>query len=311
MGKPLNIEDEFQRIVVNGRNILLSAQTKNTKIMDSEWLVFGGGEFETAAEATAFGNQLRNALQLSAISTRIGVDAGADRATTGVSEMIKQAIYNETGTRTRDNIHGLDIFEDTPDIFFPTVIASGTVRAHAATFAAELVESANGIGVLSQDASDILLLLNAALMNDEPVAQIVFAVSAVEMLGQKRKWSPQQKALILRLQELARADDGIDTAEAEDVATAMGKMHPDSLRAGVKRLLDSVQLPTLVKQWDILYDERCELVHGLAPLPGKNYSDLAYRTVTLCGHILLRLLEKEVPAAANLIDTRFALPTVS
>lgn len=190
-----------------------------------------------------------------------------------------------------------------------SIAGNMTVRAEAQLFTEELIESMTGISALSQDGHDILLLLNAALMNNEPVAHIVFAVSAVEMLGQERRWSSRQKQLILRLQELARTEGGIDPSEAEEVAMAVGKMHPDSLRAGVKRLLESVQLSSVLAQWDSLYVERSELIHGLAPLPGKNYSDLAYRTVTLCGHILLRLLEGEVPTAANLIETRFALVT--
>jgi hypothetical protein len=271
--------------------------------------VLGAGDFETAAEATAFGSQLQSAIQISAISTRIGADVGANGATTSVSEFLKQTILENFGTPMRDNIHDLDIFEDVPDVFIPSISGNLTVRAEAQIFTKEVIESMTGISALSRDGRDILLSLNAALMNNEPVEQIVFLVSAVEMLGQKRKWSSRQKQLILRLQELARSEEGIDPAEAEEVAIAVGKMHPDSLRAGVKGLLESLQLSSVLAQWDSLYVERSELIHGLAPLPGKNYSDLAYRTVTLCGHILLRLLECEVPTAANLIETRFSLVT--
>ena len=58
-------------------------------------------------------------------------------------------------------------------------------------------------------AKDVILLLNVALMQPHPVAQIVFAFSAVEMLGQQQTdWTDDQKRLLEKLAEDAKTSLG-------------------------------------------------------------------------------------------------------
>ena len=79
-------------------------------------------------------------------------------------------------------------------------------------------------------------------------------------------------------------------------------LHKLSLRQGVLRLLSSLGLPGLKSEWDRLYDERSTLVHGLAPRPGADYSQLAFKAVSLCGRILLAAIAKELPSADRHVD---------
>jgi hypothetical protein len=156
---------------------------------------------------------------------------------------------------------------------------------------------------VSQETSDLVLLLNFALMRPEPVAQIVFAISAVEMLGQKQSWSADQKQLLKEL--VRRAEDsalGTAAERAEVVAAIQKGIHRVSLRQGVMRLLDALGLPHLKAAWEELYSERSKLVHGLAPRPGADYSPLAFKAVNLCGHIILTAVAREVPAAGAYIE---------
>lgn len=158
----------------------------------------------------------------------------------------------------------------------------------------------------SQRARDIVLLLNYALMRPEPVAQIVFAVSAVEMLGQDGKWSDSQRRLLDELADSAEkgeAGTAEDREERREVAEAIRRgTHKLSLRQGVLRLLTSLGLGHLKREWDQLYNERSTLVHGLAPKPGADYADLASRTVSLCGQILLKEIAREVQGADKHVD---------
>jgi hypothetical protein len=305
VGKQLDVDDEHVALTICGRPVRLSAQAKGTKIKDSEWLVFGAGGFEADDDAAEFGQRLKNAIQLSAISTRVGVDAGADLVTTGFGDMIKQSILQTTGSILRDNVHGLDVYEDDTNVMFLSVSASGTVRATAKDFIDELNKGFGGVGNLSDSAKDILLLLNAALMNNEPVAQIVFAISAVEMLGQNECWSDAQKKLIKELLNTARNSGDMDANERIEVEAAVSRMHPISLRQGVKRLMHSHGLIDLWGEWEAVYDERSRLVHGLAPRAGVNYAPLADRTVNLCGRILLTMIAKEVPSVSAIVEYRF------
>ena len=86
----------------------------------------------------------------------------------------------------------------------------------------------------------------------------------------------------------------------DEVADAIRKsLHRLTLRQGVFRLLDRLGLTHWKKRWDDLYAERSTLVHGLAPQTGADYGDLAHRTVSLCGQILLKAVAAEIPQAAR------------
>jgi len=154
--------------------------------------------------------------------------------------------------------------------------------------------------------ADVILLLNFALMRPEPVAQIVFAVSAVESLGQDESWSSDQELLLRELAATAEQATIGTHAERQEVADGIRKsLHRLTLRQGVFRLLDRLGLMHLKQAWDDLYAERSTLVHGLAPEPGADYGDLAHRTVSLCGQILLKAAGAEIPQAERHVATMY------
>lgn len=307
--KKLNINTNEHRFTVAGREVVLAAPTPDCQIRDSEWLIMNTRGFSSEEEARQFGHNLRSAIELSAVSTRLGVDAGRDLATSGLAQHVKDHIKKETGGIVRNNVHGLDVFEDDPCVTIFSMSGTGTVHANGEpflSFAAELHANAASI---SEEAKDVILLLNYALMRPEPVAQIVFAFSAVEMLGQRETWTQAQRSLLTDIAAFAEASSVGNSAERLEVSDAIKKsLHRLSLRQGVLRLLDRLNLNQLKSEWDQLYAERSTLVHGLAPRPGAEYSDLANRAVNLCGRILLKSIATELSAADRYADTYYELP---
>lgn len=293
----LLLEGKEHCLQIAGRDVVLAPQLPDLAIKDSEWLVMNARGFASEDEARKFGHLLKTAVDVSAIAARVGADTGTNLATSGLGKTVKDALAQE-GTLVRDNIHGLDVFPDHPNTRIFTVSATGTVRAAPNPFLSDLDEIVRAAVVPSPRIADIILLLNYALLRPEPVSQIVFAVSAVESLGQDETWSKDQTQL---LNELADAAEGstIGTAEErQEVADTVRKsLYRLSLRQGVFRLLHRLGLQHLRKPWDDLYTERSSLVHGIAPRPGADYGDLARRTVSLCGQILLRAAAAEIPQA--------------
>lgn len=290
------------RLQVAGHEVVLSPPLPDQDIADNEWLIFNAWGFATEAEAREFGHRLRAALEVSSVATRLGVDAGRDLATAGLGKHVRQRIAEQTGALVRDNVHGLDVFVDNPNVRIFNLSGSGTVRANPEPLLSDL----DGLHVVAANASprskDVILLLNAALMQPNPVAQIVFAFSAVEMLGQQATWTGGQKRLLEKLAEEAEASSMANAAERSEVAEAIRSSHRLSLRQGVLRLMDALDLMPLKPVWDKTYAERSTLVHGLAPRPGADYGDLAFRTVSLCGRILLKAVAAEIPAANHHVD---------
>jgi hypothetical protein len=155
----------------------------------------------------------------------------------------------------------------------------------------------------------VILLLNYALMRPDPIAQIVFSVSAVESLGQNETWTSAQKGLLKELSRIAEQSDSAPASERLEVADAIRKsVHRLTLRQGVFRLLDRLGLADLKKPWDDLYSQRSTLVHGLAPRPGHDYADLASRTIDLCGRILLTAVATEFPLVDRHLSTFYPAP---
>lgn len=295
--KKIRINANERRVQIAGREVVLTPPTPDLMIMDSEWLIMNARGFASEDEARQFGRRLKTALEVAAAAARLGVDTGRNLPTSGLGKFVKDALAQD-GIHVRDNIHGLDVFSDHPNTRLFTMNATGVVHAAPDPFLSDLDEIVQTAVTPSQSIADIILLLNYALMRSEPVAQIVFVVSAVESLGQDERWSKDQKQLLRELAAAAEQSATGTDAERREVADAIQKsLHRLTLRQGVFRLLDRLGLQHLKKPWDDLYAERSTLVHGLAPYPGADYGDLAHRTVSLCGQILLKAAAAEIPQA--------------
>lgn len=272
--KKLNIEANEYRFLVAGREVILSAMTPESTIRDSDWLVMNARGFASEEEAREFGHNLRSAIELSSVATRLGVDAGRDLPSSALFHGFKEHLEKESGSIIRNNIHGLDVFEDDPRVVIFSMNATGTVHANYDPFLAFAAELHGLDSVLSDNAKDVILLLNYALMRPEPVAQIVFSISAVEMLGQTENWTDGQKNLLSMLAKTAESCDEVNEKERLEVSDAITKsLHRLTLRQGVMRVLGRLNLAHLKKDWDKIYAERSTLVHGLAPRPGIDYSE--------------------------------------
>lgn len=287
---------------------MLSPQLPDTDICDSEWLVMNARGFSTEDEAKRFAEKVKAACEVSSVTTRLGIDSGVNRPTSGVSELIKEQVLQELGIKLRDDVHGVDAFQDDPNIQFISMTSTGTVQASPDLFLANLSEVYDVVENCSQQTKDIVLLLNYALMRPEPVAQIIFSFSAVEMLGQNEDWNATQRQLLNELTIAVEKSDTGSKLEREEVSAAIQKgMYKLSLRQGVLRLLTSLDLEHLKPIWDELYGKRSTLVHGLAPRPGADYSELASKTVSLCGQILLKAIAREIKGANSYVDKFYRL----
>ena len=303
--KKLKISEKEYRLTVSGREVVLSSQfSDTTAIEDDEWLIMNVRGFDSHEAASDFGRRLKSAVEVSSVISRLGVNAGVDLPTSGLGESVKEMLRGD-GVLSRDNIHGVDVFEDDSRVRFFHMRMTGTIHSAPNPFLSELSVLSDST-VPSKRTQDIVLLLNYALTRMDPVAMIVFAVSAVEMLGQDEKWSAKQRQM-LDSAATAVEDASVGTVgERTEVADAIRRgTHKVSLRQGVLRLLSTLGLDHLKQKWDALYQERSALVHGLAPQPGVDYSNLAFRTMSLVGHILLTDIGREIPSAIRHRDAYY------
>ena len=184
--KKLNIKAKEYQLEVCACNIVLTPQLSEMDICDSEWLVMNTKSFDSEEEARTFARKLKAACEVSSVGARLGIDSGVDLPTSGFGKIVKDRVREQSGILLRDNVHGVDVFPDDPNVRFVHFSATGTVRAGPDPFLSDINSYFGAVENASQRTSDIILLLNYALMRPDPVGGIFFAFSAVEMLGKTK-----------------------------------------------------------------------------------------------------------------------------
>lgn len=301
-----NVTEAEVSLVLVGYRATLSAEKLETAIRDSHWLVLRIYGLESEQVAHEVGGRVKLACDVASVANRLGLDSGSDAATDRAADAVKAHVLQATGVVLRDNVHGLDVYPETPESC--TLASDVRVEGYmnAQPFLSMVEDLSRAPMELSRETRDVVLLLNYALMRSEPESRIVYAFSAVEMLGQNEQWSECQSELLDSLATAARNMTYATAEEREEVAQAIERgAHRLSLRQGVMRLLDRLQLAALRNEWDRLYGRRSELVHGLVPQPGVSYVALADEVVCLCGYILLTAVGKEVPGVMAHRDVHF------
>jgi hypothetical protein len=283
------------------RHPVTLAAPRGQLISDSDWLTMTARRFATPDDANNFAEALKKALEVTSAMIRFGVDSGTDIAHSGMSAWLREEIRQNTGMTYRNDVHGIAVLPDDENTRFVSASASASQLWSHEILLSSIADLHGVSGEQFSRTHDMVLLLNYALMRDDPVSQIVFAISAVEMLGQNEAWSDNQKKLLETLALHTETFNEIGTEdERSEVADAVRKsVHKLSLRQGVLRLLNSLGLSHLKKEWDTVYGLRSELVHGLAPQPGADYRALAGRTMDLCGAILMAAIARHIPMAAS------------
>lgn len=285
-----------ESVLVDGHTLILKSRTAGQPISQANWLIAGVNGFENEIEARAYGVKLTRAIQFSSLQCRNGVDCGRNIPTSGWSSSIKQEILKQSGADLRDDVHGIDVFKNDGTAIFINFKADIQVHAGLSSFLEGVVQFYPWMNKVNSKVDRIVIMLSNVLMNPEPVAQIVLAISTIEGLGQDQELTCGQKRLLTELARVASLATTVTLAESSEIQDAILKIHKLSLRQGVLRLLQNAGLD-LKREWDAIYAERSTLVHGLAPKPGVDYGPLAYRTVALCVCIMHRLIEMEIGTA--------------
>ncbi len=307
IAKGLTTEATNFSAVVSGKDVTISSQQKEEPLSKAKWLVLNARGFATEEAAQQFGTRLCSLVQLAALSSRLGADVGENKATSWVSEQFARASgLIEEHERIAPNVHGLAILPDNDSIRFPIINAHATVTADPEHFMSALRELGENDDIDLGRAAHGVHLLNFALMTSEPLGQMVLALSAVEEIGQKEKWTEAQKGLIKQLANAAEASLEVSEGERAEVVNAIRTgLHRLSLRQGVMRLLSEVGLEHMQKEWKRLYDIRSGIFHGRAHLSNSEIDQAAGDTIRLCGRIIIAIIAKDGGRVPSIAATHF------
>jgi len=283
----LNTEEVELTFEADSRTVKLVSEQEGQALREASWLVFDARGFPTEEAAITFGNKLKFATAFASLCCRLGVDVGHDLPTSGPGKILVDLMRRDQGIELRANVHGLDVFPDRESTRFLRASGTGTVLMAVQPFLGQIGDAVKQLPKELPRTWDAVLLLNAALINPEPLAKLVLAISAVEMLGQSETYSQAQHQLITRLMQKAEADQVVPLNERKEVAEAVRRVYKISLRQGVFRILDALALSHMRRAWDDIYRKRSAIFHGTAKIAVAEYAQLANDAITLCGCIVL------------------------
>jgi hypothetical protein len=307
LARPLNSVDVSRVVSLGRRQVTIVSQEKGQQLAEAKWIVLEARGFATEEEANDFGTQLRTITELAGACCRLGIDVGGRRPALWMKEEFARSLgLIGPHERMYPNVHGLAVLPDDDSIRFPVVRFEVAVHVDPAQFDCALTELAAGQRVQLSAAAEGVRLLNLALLNQQPIAQLVLALSAVEALGQDETWSEAQTALLADLAAQVEAGTAGQDAERMEVAAALRRaMHPVGLRQGVMRVLKRLGLQHMRKEWERVYDLRSDLFHGRAQLAEHEIAELANSAITLCGRIILTLAERDGVTLPSVSDVHF------
>jgi hypothetical protein len=258
------------------RPVSLRASTCGAPIGESNWLIASSRGYPSDAEACQNGQLLKDALLLSGAQCGIGIDVGQDRATTSFSQVIKDTSFRETGVLWRDDIFGLDVFDD---VEVAVLSANLELKASAdpGTFVRSFGELASLVPFMDERSRTSAQLINDALFPLTPETRLVVLMTAIESLWPSPKRSETvcalANALLLHLDSLESSE-----TDKEDVRGRIAKIQTSSIgslcRENISRLLG----PERAKEFRQLYQARSRFAHdgkGRAVLHAEG--DLAQR----------------------------------
>lgn len=294
IGRPFTSREVSLSVKLAGREVIIKSQDPDQPLSEAQWIVMGARGFATELDARNFGEQLRSMVEVAALCSRLGTDVGQDKPTSWVSEeFARSAGMVRSHERIVQNIHGLSVLPDDDNSRIPLLNIQAKVTADPRQFLDSMTELAVQLPLRLSAAAIGVRILNLALMNSQPLTQMVLSFSAIEALGQSETWTKAQSELI---NKLATEVEGSSTDDPErlEVADAIRRsLHRVGLRQGVKRILSRLDLDHLQKEWDRLYGLRSGVFHGISELTESEVNQLAIDVVSLCGRIILAIVERD------------------
>lgn len=294
IGKPLISGEMILTTDLWGRKINIQPAEKDTKFADTEWIVFSCGGFETQTEAHQFGQRMGENLEIGAIASRLGVDIGDDKA----SGMISEKFAREVGLikqheRLAQNVHGVMVIPD-DDL---TRIGHISGRASVTEDPYQLIDSLKELEYTTKIDNTLrasVRNLNHALVNRDPLAQLVLSISSVKALGQNENWTDRQRKILDCLASDLVSDYSEDDSEVSEVADTLKRgMHRIGLRQGVIRILQNLELTELKNEWDRVHGTRSQIFHGARQFSYSEIAETVKWAINLGGIVILKAHESK------------------
>jgi hypothetical protein len=237
----------------------LKLKARTGTLRTSRMLIIESCDYGSEEDARLFGIRVLNAMLLGGVVRRSGVDFGTGKKRAQFSESIKKKIFAETGATLREEVEGLDVYENLNTEFL-VAEGHGTVSS-GPEYVTELIDAgAAHSQALTERQRIAAELLNDSLFEISTDASFLLRISAIEALCPQ---SPTSNTYI----KLANAlRDAIPAHVSNDDREAMERLlERDTARESVRSAYMSKLRLLLGNQqaseFDKLYNLRSKFLH--------------------------------------------------
>ncbi len=156
---------------------------KNAKRSNRRRYALVGRGFPSAEAARKVGGQLKVAAAVLFAGRMQALDLGRDHASSSMSQRIKDVVQRDHGVQVRDDIHGLDIYEDHPRTTRFSISAHGTVLHSFGRLQEGLRRLLLQPLQLNEQTSLALELYNSSRLTESTKARFLTLVTVIEVLA--------------------------------------------------------------------------------------------------------------------------------
>jgi hypothetical protein len=253
MNKPIDADGSDLTLTKEGVSPPLTL-TARGELREAHWFSIRAGGYATEKEAGSAAQMLADIFLCLGVERAAGVDVGRGVITTGLGEGFRQKLESELGARVRNEIHGIDVFED-GEVRFASFSLEVVVRDTPSPFLECFQKLMDDPPELSNRQRVFLELINDSLFESSADAQLVLRVSAIEALCERAPRPEAVRNLILMLIEQLPED------AAEEVQNALTSAAQQSIgeacREKVRKLLGEER----EREFRSIYRARNRLVH--------------------------------------------------
>lgn len=243
-----------------------------------QWITIKSCGYATREQAQANAVRLKDTILIIGASG-LGTDFGVNRTRSSVSDDIKENIRTKFGTIIRDEVHGIDIFED-GDVRHFEVSAVLSVHTELADFSKRLRE-AGVLTELSSIARTGAELINDSLFPMPDEARFLLRISAIEAMC---KQAQRSKAILDLIDQLITAMPSLtsDSHAAETLGNMLREARRQSVRQACLGKIRERLGDASAKEFDRLYGLRSDYVHegkgrGFLSMPADEALSMAKR----------------------------------
>lgn len=243
-----------------------------------QWITIKSCGFPSEDEACSHAERLRDCI-LIAGSDGFGADFGLNKAKSQTADQLKQLAKEKAGFSLRDEIHGIDIFED-EHVRHLRIEISASALMNTDDFIEHLG------GSLGFSPLDKVTRTGAELINDSyfPMpseARFILRISAIEAMSPQSKRDGQTLDLLANLDAQAMSS-GKNERVITDVRSVLREAKRQSVRQACLQNIRKHLTDDDIKTFDKLYTLRSKYVHdglgrGELSLEAEQARDLSVR----------------------------------